>query len=777
MAKEATRYLDVDPWHIIEKGFHPDRSRVSESVFSLGNECMGVRGYFEEGYSGETLQGSYFNGVFEDRPIHHANRFKGMSNRLHFMVNACNWLHTRICLDGETLDLNSSSFSDFERVLDLRVGVLTRRFIWTTRKSGWQLQLTFQRFTSMAQPHLGVQRVVFRPLNFSGSVNVRMGVDFGALHTGVAFGTQSDVPPECFWEERTKGETELGAAILGETRTSQQRIFSGFGIKTDCSAEFKLAEAAGLMAQDLSIPLAEGVPATVDKRVWNVADKTADTTVEDLWERGVHEMRRDRDLTFETALADHTAYWDNVWNTLDVTIEGDPANQQGVRFCIFQMHQTYHGVDPTLNVGAKGLTGEAYCGHTFWDTETYCLPFYLFSNPAAAKNLLLYRYNTLPQAKERARELDCEGARFPMCTIDGTEACGVWQHGDLEIHVPAAVAYGVWHYANVTGDTEFLFKEGIEMLVELSRYYASRGQWSPTTGEFGFWGVMGADEFHMMVHNNAYTNVMAKKCFEWTCATLDRMKREKPAAIAELKERVGLNPSEREDWGRKASRMRTQRDPETGLIEQHDGYFDLPHIDCGSIPPTEFPLYKHWAYYRIFRYDMIKQPDVLLLPFFFSTDYSLAEKRVNFDYYEPRCIHESSLSPGVHAILAAELGRHETAYQYAQHASRLDLDDYNRNSHEGLHTTSMAAAWMLVTYGFGGMRSDGERLSLAPAIPAAWDAFSFRVLYEGSVLEVKADKDTVNLRVVKGAPVEVDLFGEPVSVNSDAMVVYAPGAK
>ena len=355
-------------------------------------------------------------------------------------------------------------------------------------------------------------------------------------------------------------------------------------------------------------------------------------------------------------MAAHAAYWERVWRTIDVRIEGDAENEQGIRYCIFQLHQTYHGVDPSLNVSAKGLTGESYWGATWWDTETYCLPFYIFNNPQAARNLLGYRHATLNGGAQRARQLDCRGARYPMATIDGSEIVGVWQHGDLEIHVSAAVAYGIWHYAHVTGDKEFLYGRGVEMLLEIARYYASRGQYSPATGEFGFWFVMGADEFHMGVHNNTYTNVMAKKCFQWALETAAEMRKQAPEQLRRVFKKIKLREAELRDWRRKARDMRVLQDPRTGLIEQHDGYFDMPRLPLAKVPPTDFPLYHHWAYVRIFRWDMTKQPDVLLLPFFFSREYSEKAKRVNFEYYEPRCSHESSLSPGIHSILAAELG-------------------------------------------------------------------------------------------------------------------------
>ncbi len=788
MPKVAARYLEVDPWRVVEKGFHPDRGRVSESIFSLGNEYMGVRGFFEEGYGGESLIGSFFNGVFDEADIGHPQLFKGIVTEMTFIVNAVNWLYTRITLDGEQLDLAHSKFSNFVRTLDLRAGTLAREFVWTTAR-GWKLKIAFLRFVSMAQAHLGAQRIVFDPLNFSGAVKVRAGLDFSIIHHEYK---------KNLWNEVKKASRGNSAAILARTLRSGHRVFSSLRLESDQPLSTRPVERDKFVGLDVTLRLRQGQPTRLDRIVVNTTERYKNVPDAKVWSTGTktvaglagetpatHEGGKPSPhagkmpashcgATFDAALAEHEKFWRDVWSELDVTIEGDAANQQGVRFCIFQLHQTYHGVDEGLNVAAKGLTGEADYGCAWWDTETYCLPFYMFNNPRAARNLLGFRHRTLPGAVERARQLDCRGARYPMCTIDGREICGTWQHGDLEIHISEAVAYGIFHYDRVVGDKEFLYRQGIEMLLQISRYYASRGAWSPQTGEFGLWGVMGPDEFHMMVHNNCYTNVMARKTFEYTLEVMAEMRRAAPALLARACRKVRLEKSEPADWARKARKMRIPLDEKTGVFEQHDGYFDLPRVDVRRIPHTQFPIYKNWAYVRIFRGDMTKQPDVLLLMLFHSHDYSQHAKRVNYDYYEPRCSHESSLSPGIHALLAAELGKHAQAYEYSLHASRLDLDDYNRNTAEGLHTTSMAAAWLNMVYGFGGMRSDGPLLSFNPSIPKKWKQFAFRILYKGCVLGVTVDKKNVSFQATGGAGVLIEVFGRRCFVNEAGVSVPLP---
>lgn len=748
MPKIADRYLHIDPWKVVEEGFDRGRNRVSESIFSLGNEYMGVRGYPEEGYGGDSLLGSYFNGLFEENPV--TAHYKGIIKSMRFMVNAVDWLHTRIELDGEPLDLAESRFSGFRRELDFRTGIYTREFVWHL-DGGKDLKLSFERLVSMKVSYLGCQRITFEPLNFSGTVNVRTGLDFAVIHEDRERG---------YWEAINKGEEAGIAAMLGQTATTGNRLFSAFRVEAPDALENKPVQSDRFIGRDLVLKLTQGARTVLDKLVVNVAEKDGSATADAIWRTGMEHAKRYTLDGYDAAAAEQRAYWAGVWADSDIVIEGDPENQQGIRFCIFQLYQTYHGDNPGFNIGAKGLTGEAYRGLAFWDTESYCLPFYIFNNPKAAKSLLEFRYKTLPEALKRAKELDCEGAFYPIATIDGTESCDLWQHSNLQLHVGTAVAYGLRHYVSMTGDKAFLYEKGAEMLIQISRFYATRGQWGQKTGQFGYFGVMGPDEFQLMVNNNCYINFMAKKLFEYTLEVLGELQSESPAAYGELAVRLGLTEEEQDDWRNKARHMKIPRDDRTGIYEEHDGFFDLPHLDIQSIPVTDFPLYSHWSYDRLYRYDMIKQPDVLMFMFLYSGEFTAEEKRMNYDYYEPRCIHESSLSPSIHSILAAEIGRSAEAYKFFEFATRLDLDNYNRNTREGLHTTSIAAAWMNIVYGFGGMRSDVERLSLSPSIPERWTGYRFPITYQGAKVFVEVDQEQVSIRAASGGEVEMTVYGE-----------------
>ncbi len=767
MGKVADQYLAIEPWKLVEEGFHPERSRVSESLFALANEHMGLRGYFDEGYSGDSLVGCYLNGLYEEKQLQEPTAYKGISQRICFVVNSVNWLYTRLELGGETLDLARVQFSDFRRELDFRTGELRRTFVWTTA-AGQRLQLAFSRCLSMETKEWGLQRLTLLPLNFSGPLQVTLGVDFSLLHESYQ---------TTFWDCPRQQADTASYALLGVTRNIHHKLFAGFKILAGAPAERETVADDRLLGCRFAVNLAEGQTHIVERVSVLATTRNPADSVEAVWARGQQALAQTEAVTYATVHAANARHWQAFWDRSDITIEGDAETQQGVRYCLFQLHQTYRGAVPGANIGAKGLTGEAYNGNTFWDSETYCLPFYLFSDPAAAKALLDFRYKTLPQALARAKDLDCAGACFPIATSDGTESCTLWQHASLQFHPTTAVAYGIWHYVKMTDDHAFLYSEGAELLIHICRFLASRGQWSPRRHQFGYYAVMGPDEFQMMVNNNSYTNYMAQRTFNYTLHVLAEMAAARPQARADLFQKLGCTPAELAAWRQMADAMILPYDPATGLYEQHEGFFDLPHIDIDAIPVEDFPLYHHWAYDRIYRNDMIKQPDVLMFMFLYNQSFPLAVKQANYDYYEPRCIHESSLSPSVHSILAAELGRPQEAFEFFRFSTRIDLDNYNRNTREGIHITSLAAGWMNIVYGFGGLRSDGPELVFNPTIPAHWQAYSFQITYRQTVIRVQVTQAQAHFQALSGAPVRAVIQGQIREINHEGVTVAVNAAR
>lgn len=763
MAKVADIYFKSDPWKIIEDGFNPAYSRVSESVFSLANESIGVRGCFDEGGSLDSLRGAYNNGVYD---IEHLTRsYRGIVQKTHFMIPSAEWLMTELILDGEKLDLGQVHFRDFHRELDMLSGTLTRSFVWQTA-SGKELRVCFLRFLDMVHRERAYQRITLEALNFSGEVEFGSGLSFQVTHEGRS---------TCFWGE-TRLEAGSGRMCLqSRTIESAQEVFAG--------ALVELSDPAAPAAEEktvqlrVSLPLTQGQARHMDKRVVVLFDGTEGET---LWESGQRALEQSGKVSLDQALEAQKAYWAAYWNISDIqitaagddaqTIETVSAEQQGIRFCSFQLAQTYNGGSMRHNIGAKGLTGEAYNGHAFWDTESCCLPFYLFTNPSAAKDLLLFRYNTLPMALERAKMLDCRGACYPIATLNGDEACSLWQHASLQLQPSTAVAYGIWHYVHLTGDKDFLWNYGAEMLLQIARFLESRAARGNQTGKYGFYGVMGPDEFHMMVNNNAYTNYMGMRTLFYVSEVLAEMKAQQPEAYAALREKTGFSEKEMDRWRQIADNMYLPQ-MASGLIEQHDGYFNLPHTDISSIPVSEFPLYDHWSYDRIYRTDMIKQPDVLMMLYLYNSSFPEEVKRVNYDFYQPRTIHESSLSPAIHSILAAELGKMDEAVNFFGYATRLDLDNYNRNTREGLHITSIAMAWANIVYGFAGLRSDGEILRFAPQLPARWKELRFSITYRGSILHIHMEVGKTSFLLQKGAPVPLQIYDKVYTLGQEELIV------
>lgn len=755
MAKVADTYFKVDEWKVIEEGFDPEYAQVAESIFSQANEYMGTRGFFEEGYTGKHLYGSYFNGVYE-AAVTGGSAYKGISEITEFMVNSVDWLYTRISADGKTLNLAESSIEDFQRELDMRNGLLTRSFVWKVEEKK-AVKVTMERLISMKREQIAAQRIILEPLGFAGEVSIMLGLDFSKQHQSAG---------KNFWNCSCKyiGENEI--SLAGTTKTTKFQVVSACmigegenGDKTGLLKESETPETGAKTAvKQYTISFKKGKKADIRKIVCNIVnkEKKRSSVLKEQQNTALEECRK---ISWEKLLQENKEWWDAIWEKCDITIQGDLQNQQGIRYCIFQMCQTYHGAGESNNIGAKGLTGEAYNGNAFWDTETYCLPFFLFQNKEAAKKLLMFRYATLPEAKERAKALDCEGAFYPIATISGKESCGLWQHASLQLQASTGVAYGVWLYEKVTKDVEFVYQYGLPMLIEISRMLATRGDWNAAHTKYGYYGVMGPDEFQMLVNHNCYTNYMGRFTLRYTLEVLKRCKAEQEECYAKVCKEAVLRDEECENWKNLADSMYLPKDEESGIYEQQEGYFDLPHVDVGAIPVEEFPLYSHWSYDRIYRNDMIKQPDVLMFMLLFNTSFSQEELRRNYEFYEPRCIHESSLSPSVHSILATQLGKQKEAYEFFRFATRMDLDNYNRNTAEGLHTTSIAAAWLNIVYGFGGLRSDGERLSLSPMLPKQWKGYSFRIEVEDDILCVEVWKGKAVLHFLHGGEKVLRVYG------------------
>jgi maltose phosphorylase len=452
---------------------------------------------------------------------------------------------------------------------------------------------------------------------------------------------------------------------------------------------------------------------------------------------------------YDGLLQSHVNAWSKVWEMADIVIEGDDEAQQGIRFNIFHLNQTYTGSDARLNIGPKGFTGEKYGGSTYWDTEAYCIPFYMATkNQEVARQLLNYRHVQLERAIENAAKLGFKNgaALYPMVTMNGEECHNEWEITFEEIHRNGAIAYAIYNYTRYTGDDSYVMEKGWEVLLGIARFWAQRVHWSEHKALYVMHGVTGPNEYENNVNNNWYTSYIAMWCLKYTSEVMNHLRQNDPSAFAQCCLKWQLDwEEESSQWEDIVGKMYLPQQEGSSIFLQQDGFLDKVLMSASELDSAERPINQHWSWDRILRSCFIKQADVLQGIYFFEEDFDLATIKANFDFYEPMTVHESSLSPCVHSILAAKLGYEEKAVEMYMRTSRLDLDDYNHDAHEGLHITSMAGTWMAIVQGFGGMRVKEDQLVFQPMLPQQWKRFQFRVNHRGVIKEVTVHQDGVNV--------------------------------
>lgn len=452
----------------------------------------------------------------------------------------------------------------------------------------------------------------------------------------------------------------------------------------------------------------------------------------------------------------------------DITIEGDVKAQQGIRFNIFQLNQTYLGKDDRLNIGPKGFTGEKYGGSTYWDTEAYCIPFYMATkDEKVARSLLKYRYNHLEKAIENAEKLGFTNgaALYPMVTMNGEECHNEWEITFEEIHRNGAISFAIFNYLRYTGDYSYIPEMGLEVMIGIARFWHQRASFSTFQNKYVILGVTGPNEYENNVNNNWYTNYIAQWCIQFAIEHIEKVKTGFPEDYSRIMGVTKLTENEIQQWIKVAENMYFPYSEKHGIFLQQDGFLDKPQITVSDLPKEQRPINQKWSWDRILRSPYIKQADVLQGFYFFEDHFSKDLLERHFDFYEPFTVHESSLSPCVHSIQAAILGRMEQAYTFYLRTSRLDLDDYNKEVHEGLHITSMAGTWMSIVEGFGGMRIKEDKMSFEPRIPMQWEAYSFKVNFRGVIVKLTVKHGKVKLLLEGNMPINVILNGEEITLH------------
>lgn len=748
------QYIREDEWNIIEDGFDPHLNKISESIFSIGNGMMGQRANFEETYSGETLQGNYIAGIYYPDKTRVGWWKNGYPEYFAKILNAANWIGLEIRVGEEVLDLAHCKVSKFRRILHMREGYLERRFE-AEFASGKKVCVNAKRFYSIERDEIGALRYELTALNFSEKVTVTSFLDGDVKNEDSNY-------DEKFWEEESCELCDDTALLILRTRKSNFQVATAIKTRMMCDGiepgEFTKVRRNKYAAHKTSIALKEGSSLIITKYVANLSSENHST--EKLAEYSLKMVKIAAETGFESLLNEQAEAWKIKWDQNDMVIEGDVSAQQAIRFNIFQLNQTYTGKDPRLNIGPKGFTGEKYGGLTYWDTEAYCVPFYLATAPQdVARNLLIYRYRHLQKAIENAANLGFHdgAALYPMVTINGEECHNEWEITFEEIHRNGAIAYAIFNYVRYTGDTAYLTNYGLEVLTGISRFWEQRVNFSAVKGKYMILGVTGPNEYENNVNNNWYTNTIAAWCLKYTREMAQTLKAESPERYAELINRISLSDDELSRWTTIAENMHFPECRELGIFLQQDGYLDKEQILVKDLAPGHRPLNQKWSWDRILRSCFIKQADVLQGLYFFEDDYDVETLQRNFDFYEARTVHESSLSPCIHSILASRLNDKKRAYDFYLRTARLDLDDYNNDTADGLHITSMAGTWMSLTEGFAGMKVRKDMLIFNPFLPEKWASFSFSLTFRGAALKVKVCREAVSItnRSEKGIHVKV----------------------
>jgi maltose phosphorylase len=762
-------YIIADSWSIIEDGFEKGLVKSSESLFSIGNGVMGQRANFEEQYSGPSFQGSYIAGVYYPDKTKVGWWKNGYPEYFAKVLNAPNWIGINVHVNNETLDLNTcKKVENFRRELNMQEGWYKRSFT-ATLPNDIEIKVVATRFLSLDLDELGAINYQVEVLNSAAKITFSPYLDSGITNT------------DANWEERFWETLDL--------KTEEQQ---GFIISKTLKTEF---HACTFMQTELFLN-DKKIPGNFEKEIqenkvvfsYSVDVEKGDKLVLQKFGGYVTDMNHKRDTLLsvaKTVLSKGMAFgftallqkqkedWAKIWEMADISIEGDVKAQQGIRFNIFQLNQTYLGKDERLNIGPKGFTGEKYGGSTYWDTEAYCIPFYMATkDQQVARNLLTYRYNHLGKAIENAEKLGFSNgaALYPMVTMNGEESHNEWEITFEEIHRNGAMVFAIFNYVRYTGDFEYIPEKGLEVMIAVARFWHQRANFSTPKNKFVILGVTGPNEYENNVNNNWYTNYLAKWCIEYCMEMIDKVKEGHREDYDRIIGGTNLTDTELLSWKEVSDNMYFPYSEEHDVFLQQDGFLDKEIIPVAKLDKANRPINQKWSWDRILRSCYIKQADVLQGFYLFEENFDDKTLEKHFDFYEPLTVHESSLSPCVHSIQAAKLGRTEQAYQFYLRTSRLDLDDYNNEVKEGCHITSMAGTWMSIVEGFGGMRVVNDQLSFNPRIPEQWTAYSFKVNFRNQILKIEVASNKTSFLLEGTEPIIILVHGKGTELKPNELV-------
>ena len=733
----------LDPrWNLTVNGWVPEREPGIEAVFALVNGYLGTRSAVEEG-SDVSDPATFVNGVFDTVTEEVVQAAATPEHQIIAaptpeLVVAPDWSKLRLTAEGKPLEIDSAELLEQRRTLDMRRGVLIRE--WLIRSGTRTTRLRSLRFASLDDRHVLGQVLELTPEDWSGRLEVEAVVD-------------GDVTNDGGVRHLTDHQTRrVDEGLLLTTETSAKRIRLSFApsatLRERDGGELPSEDASTSTAlvQRWSFDAAQGRSYTMRKIVTVFTSR--DDPDPDA--RAVEKLKEAVGTGVPTLLERSARAWAARWDSADVEIYGDDDIHRKAPFAIYHLIGCANPEDEYASVGARSLTGERYKGPVFWDTEIFVLPFFLYTHPPTARTLLMYRYHTLPAARERARAMGYRGALYAWESTDtGADVTPPFVYNSagerLEIltglqehHISADVAYAIWQYWRATRDEAFFSNAGAEMMLEIARFWASRAE-RGEDGRYHILKVIGPDEFHEHADDNAFTNLMAQWVLHRGAETVDWLRKHHPDRWRELAGRIGLDESEVALWEDVAEGLVDNFDPETCLFEQHRGYFELEDIDLRDLEPRTKSVDAILGWSRLTRSQIIKQADVIMLLFLLGDEYPREVHEANFRFYEPRTTHDSSLSPSFHALAAARAGDLETARRYFERAANLDLDfAHGVTAAGGVHIAALGGMWHALVFGFGGMYVEDEGPRFEPHVPEDWQTLRFSVLWRGLQLRVSA---------------------------------------
>ena len=757
----------VDEWKIIENRYYPQFIAGTETLFALSNGYLGMRGCFEEGAPIEQ-DGTFVNAFYESWPIVYGEEAYGFAKTGQTIVHVPNSKIIKLYLDDEPFSLRFANLLNYTRTLNMKAGTLDRELLWET-PAGKRVLIKSRRLVSLSHRHLAAISYQVTVLNAPAPVVISSEVMYrhDLPDTNGDPRKARDFPERPLHPEKHYGPTGNDQRVILSHATRRSRMTIACGIdhtlETACSYSCTSESTDDSGKVVYSIDASPGESILLTKYMTYHTSGTA--PADELCLRAERTLDRAVEHGIADLLDSQQLYLHNFWQRSDIEIGGEPTVQQDIRFNLFQLCQATARAEGA-GVPAKGLTGQAYEGHYFWDGEIYVLPFLTYTTPRIAKNLLKFRHSKLPQARQRARDLDQRGALFPWRTINGEEASAYYAAGTAQYHINADIIYALRKYVAVTGDTEFLHETGAELLVETARMWSDLGFYSERMGgKFCIHGVTGPDEYTTVVNNNTFTNLMARENLWYASQTVAALREDKPERYAVLVDKTGLDFEEVAEWQAAADQMHVPYDTTLGIHSQDEHFLEREPWDFSNTPADKYPLLLHYHPLVIYRHQLIKQADVVLTMFLLGHEFTLEQKKRNFDYYDPLTTGDSSLSASVQSIAASEIGYADKAYAYFRYAALMDLANVRGNVQDGVHLASIGGTWMALVYGFGGMRDQGGHLSFSPRLPAQWERLKFPLMTQGMSLVVDIQQESVTYLLRRGSSVNISHQGEEVQLT------------